>query len=288
MPTMVRHGVGAACRWDAERGVVPRAGQRAAAARPTFPCRARRRVLFTVSHISVPPRPDPVPATDEPGPGRHSRRQTGLAIVAALAVLVAVLVQCLPSSDDAATSSAIPADVCPRTRELLDQASSAAATHLPPVGDLTELLPTATTTPSIPYPDTLWPTPADVADGRSDPASWVTELTQDGYKGGVWRECGSDTGRLQVEVLQFDSHAHAIGFQDWIIYASCPNATEAFAVPGVPGSIGLRLLWPSGDISDQVSFVRGSRRYLAAVRAGSAPARATVLSLTDDLAALAS
>ena len=75
-------------------------------------------------------------------------------------------------------------------------------------------------------------------------------------------------GVLQVGVLQFASHADAMEFQDWIIYASCPNASAAFPVEATEGSVGLALRWSDGDFSEQVSFVRGSRRYLAAVRTG--------------------
>jgi hypothetical protein len=50
-------------------------------------------------------------------------------------------------------------------------------------------------------------------------------------------------GVLQVGVLQFASHADAMEFQDWIIYASCPNASAAFPVEATEGSVGLALRW---------------------------------------------
>jgi hypothetical protein len=242
-----------------------------------------------MSQPPTPPRPDLSFPPDRTRPTGDAKLRRVLMFLVALAVPTAILVQFLPSSPgDGARVTTGASDVCARTRELLDQAATATQPTSPPIDDLTQVLPSVTTVPSTPYPDNPWPTPALVAGGRPDADVWIGQLTRDGYQNGLWRQWQSDAGGvLQVEVLQFDSHAHAIDFQDWIIYASCSNADDVFAAPDVPGSIGLRLIWSNGDISEQVSFVRGSRRYLAAFRAGSIPPRSTVLSLTGDLAPVA-
>jgi hypothetical protein len=178
--------------------------------------------------------------------------------------------------------------ICIATRSLLRRAEEAPSAYAGATSDLGSLLPDGTTVASTPYPDVQWPTPAAVANGRSDASVWIAELTHDHYERGLWREWQATTGGLlQTEVLQFDSHVDALAFQDWVISGSCFSATDVFGALSVQEGIGLRLNWPNGDVSDQVSFVRGSRRYLAAFRAGSPPPRAVVLSLCADLARVA-
>ena len=180
-------------------------------------------------------------------------------------------------------------DICRRTRLALATAErQTAAPGSAAVADLADLLPSSTTLPSTALPDQRWTTPSQMAAGRDDAADWVSNLQRDGFRRGLFRQWAlSGGGTLQAEVLQFPSHGDALAFQDWVIGGSCTNASDVFAVAGDPTAVGLRIDWPGGDISDQVSFVRGSRRYLAGVRMGDAPDRDLVLSIERDVAGTA-
>jgi hypothetical protein len=228
-----------------------------------------------VSH--VPPRPD---IGSRPRPRRLSR-----ALIIALAVALPVVLV------GSVIKRAVPQiRVCSATRRLLATAAAQPSKGGPSTtpSELGSYLPVTTTARSTLYPDISWSSPQEMAEGRSGAGDWVSHLTDDGFRGGIFRQWQADEGWiLQAEVLQFPDHAHALAFQDWIVSASCLNARGAFTVEGVSGSVGLRLYWENGDISEQVSFVRGSRRYLAAIRAGVIPPRNDVLSVTSDVAATA-
>jgi len=59
-----------------------------------------------------------------------------------------------------------------------------------------------------------------------------------------------------------------------------------FDVDGVPGSIGFKVRWSDGFTNDQVSFVRGNRRYVVVAGNGTnlPPAREVIVDATRQVA----
>ncbi len=91
---------------------------------------------------------------------------------------------------------------------------------------------------------------------------------------------------VKVEVFEFGSPDSALGLQAWTNGLNCPFANEAFQVPEVAGSIGFQVRWEGGFANDQVSFVRGPRRYVVIVGNGSnsPPPRAMIADAVRKLA----
>jgi hypothetical protein len=235
--------------------------------------------------LPIPPRPDLV----FPAPPKARRKVVAIGLTVAAAILVASsCVALIPAVQRVRATL----QICARTRTFLDTAGGEPdlGSQLGGRNNLASFLRDETSLAvDGHYPDLVWRTPQEVAAGRSGESGWIEHLRATDFRRGIWRQWRAETGEvLQAEVLQFGSHTDAIAFQGWTIRASCPNATAVFTVDDVPGSIGLALRWAGGDASEQVSFVRGSRRYLAAVRTSSPPPRLMVLSVLHDLSATAS
>jgi hypothetical protein len=114
--------------------------------------------------------------------------------------------------------------------------------------------------------------------GRERGEQWSEELLRDRFVGGYRRWWQAPTGHIVlVQVFDFETHEGALTFQHWIVYGSCTSSDEAFASAAVPGGIGQHIGWSNGDESDQISFVRGTRRYLVGVRGTTSPPRALLV-----------
>lgn len=64
-----------------------------------------------------------------------------------------------------------------------------------------------------------------------------------------------------AEVTEFRNHQAALDFNEWANRFPCRYSDQTFRVGDVPGSIGLRIDYSSGEVQERVSFVRGRRRY---------------------------
>lgn len=219
-----------------------------------------------------------------PGPGgtRTSRRVPAIVTAIALAVAACFLVASLVST--ATGNLASQRNLCQRTDDLLAGAESARDDPLDVSPMLAEQLPDDLGFGLVLSVDDPSYQATDLAAGRPDEADWVNELNSNGYEDGLQRWWVGPYTVAATEVLRFGSHAGALGFQHWIIHASSSNASDVFPVDGLSGAIGLRLHWENGDVSEQVSFVRGQYRYLASTRTGQVPPRWWVEDITRRLA----
>jgi hypothetical protein len=224
--------------------------------------------------VSVPPRPD----LDQP-----SRRWIVLAV--ATVVMIALAGTKLVVDRNRATST----DVCDTTRALLDGAESTPLGDVHPIEDLDPLLPESVGAGFTRQADRPIPDAQELASGRGDPSFWLDVATETRFLHGYEHWWDLDPGPIaEAQVLQFATHEDALSFQDRVVFGSCHSSREAFDVAGIEGTIGLQIWWSNGDVSEQVSFVRGSRRYLVSIRAGAAPPpRAMVLVATRSAAELA-
>jgi hypothetical protein len=110
--------------------------------------------------------------------------------------------------------------------------------------------------------------------GRERGEEWSEQLLRDRFVAGYRRWWQAPTGEsVLVQVFDFETHEGALAFQHWIVFGSCTSSDEAFALASVPGGIGQHIGWSNGDESDQISFVRGTRRYLVGVRGATSPPR---------------
>jgi hypothetical protein len=193
----------------------------------------------------------------------------GVIAFVCVAIVVLLIVE---NTAPAGTIGAAPqGTICRTTDDLLAAAESAPDAEWDVPSVLTEQLP-AEFGPGLILPgDRPIPQASTLAEGRSDPGEWVDELTTNGFEDGLERWWSGSYTVAGAQVLRFGSHAGALGFQHWIIHASCMNASRVFAVAGISGTIGLQINWSDGDVSEQVSFVRGPYRYLVSVRTGQAP-----------------
>lgn len=210
-------------------------------------------------------------------------------MLALVLIVVVALVAVIASQDadtEAAPSEAEPSPVCARTYEMLDDAAGQ-PDHPPAVGSALEAhLPTELGVGYGAPVDRPISDPRELAAGRSNAAAWVDNLRSADFQDGLIREWSSTVGPVaSTQVLRFADHGGAIDFQRWIIGASCTSSLDVFAVDGLTGGIGLRISWSNGDVSEQVSFVRGPYRYLTSVRGGAGIQRAWVLDGTRRAAA---
>jgi hypothetical protein len=92
--------------------------------------------------------------------------------------------------------------------------------------------------------------------------AWLAEYEQDGFVDEFRRRWG--TGGT-AEVTEFRNHQAALDFNEWANRFSCRYSDQAFRVGDVPGSIGLRINYSSGQVQERVSFVRGRRRFAVSI-----------------------
>jgi hypothetical protein len=174
---------------------------------------------------------------------------------------------------------------CSSTRALLDDAAERTDDSAAHIEDLNALLPSTIGEGFTRIDDRPVPTAAVLAEGRRDPQYWLDEAAATGFQGGYEHWWDIDPGPIaEAAVLQFADHAGAVKYQDDLTYGSCTSSRDSFPAPEVAGSVGLQIWWSDGDISEQVSFVRGSRRFIVSIRAGSTPPRSMVLEAVHEIA----
>lgn len=172
--------------------------------------------------------------------------------------------------------------ICRETDRLLDAAES------DPLGDPSRIERLETLVPDgigrifEPVGDTR--IPGAVTIGESRGPVWLKELQADGFRRGLIRGWDLPDGAIaQVQVYEFATPEGALAFQRFAVGGSCAASRDVFAPRSVARAVGLQIWWADGDESEQVSFVRGTRRYLANVRAPTVPDRELVLRLTARL-----
>lgn len=184
-----------------------------------------------------------------------------------------------PATTPTAPSAATP-DVCERSRELVEAASDApfAARE---ITRLPEVLPAGIGLRVRSVEQTLLPDAASL--GRR--SIWEAELEGDGFVRGVVRAWDLGDGRtVSVSVYEFETADGAFDFERFaVLDQSCLRARDVFTVEGVEGGTGVQVSWADGTESEQVSFVRGARRYLANVRGPAAPDRSLIVSVARAL-----
>jgi hypothetical protein len=211
-------------------------------------------------------------------------------VIAFAMIVVVVLVAVIASQDadtEAAPAEAEPSSVCARTYEMLDMAAAQPDPSPTVNAAFEDQLPTDLGIGFGAPVDRPVPDPEALAAGKPDAAAWIEQLRSTDYQGGLIREWSATAGPVaSTEILRFADHEGAIDFQRWIIGASCTSSLDVFAVDDLAGGIGLRISWSNGDVSDQVSFVRGPYRYLTSVRTGSGIQRGWILDVTTRTAAV--
>jgi hypothetical protein len=173
--------------------------------------------------------------------------------------------------------------VCSETDRLLRAAEAEPVGDAARVGPLKELAPTR-----------IGPTfkllgerriPDAEAIGNDRGLVWLAELQEDGFQHGllrVWHLPRRTTA--SIHIYEFATPEGALAFQRFALEdESCPYSHDVFEVDRLSGTIGLQIYWADGTESEQISFVRGSRRYLANVRGPTIPERSLVLRLTERL-----
>jgi hypothetical protein len=219
---------------------------------------------------------------DLPQPTEATRKRPRARVLwgatAAVCIVVTTLIVLQPSAPTPQllppTGGSLTQDqICQKTDDLLASAEAAPDSGWDVPSDLADQLPTDYGAGLIDPFEHPIPQASVLAEGRPDADEWIDQLTSNGFEQGLERWWAATYGVAGAQVLRFGSHADALRFQHWIIHGSCVNATRVFAVDGVSGSIGLRLIWSGSDVSEQVSFVRGPYRYLASIRTGQAPPR---------------
>lgn len=230
--------------------------------------------MNTIGAPPAPPLPPPPRPDGERPPASRSRGL--LAVLAVTAVLVtSVMVSAFVTRDRTSSS------ICRQTDRLLDAAESEPLGEPTRIDRLEDLVPTEVGRIFEPVGDTR--IPGAVTIGESRGPIWRAELDEDGFRRGLIRTWDLPNGIAQVQVYEFATQEGALAFQRFAVGGSCGASRDVFAPKSVARSTGLQIWWADGDESEQVSFVRGTRRYLANVRASTVPDRDLVLRLTAHL-----
>jgi hypothetical protein len=111
------------------------------------------------------------------------------------------------------------------------------------------------------------------AASRHDPDS-LKQLGIHGFRGAYHREFRTDDGFvISSAVYEFSSVANAVDFQAYANRYACVFSNEAFAGPAPGDGVGLQIRYGQGSpIVEQVSWVRGPRRYIIALDFPARPA----------------
>ncbi len=120
----------------------------------------------------------------------------------------------------------------------------------------------------------LQPQKASLDDRSGEPVSLRGEILEHG-------QC-----RSAVKCPLKRGNSRGTPLQAWTNGLNCPFAAQVFDVDGVPGSIGFKVRWSDGFTNDQVSFVRGNRRYVVVAGNGTnlPPAREVIVDATRQVA----
>lgn len=133
-----------------------------------------------------------------------------------------------------------------------------------------ELSPLAAALPTDPEPGAtlVYDRALDLAaavDAKVDPETHG-QLVEAGFVGGHERGWMAADGRpIGADVFEFRDAGGALAYQRAVSRYACRFSTDAFRGP--LDGIGLRTNWSRGDpISEQVSWVSGSRRFVVSIR----------------------
>jgi hypothetical protein len=69
-------------------------------------------------------------------------------------------------------------------------------------------------------------------------------------------------GYASFMVQEFKSTADAIAFDEESVRRACQDAKNTFTIPDVPGAMGLSLRGSAPPVDEEITFVRGPRRYI--------------------------
>jgi hypothetical protein len=111
-------------------------------------------------------------------------------------------------------------------------------------------------------------TVSQAAQTRRDAAEGARVLRRYGYVGGYRRDWASGGRILTVFAYQFASARDADAFDVYANESACPYALQSFMFADLAGATGLRVRTSDGGDAEQVSFVRGTRRFLAGITFG--------------------
>jgi hypothetical protein len=241
----------------------------------------------------IPPRSD-LPSPPRPDV-RKRRVEIALVVTIATAIVASTLMSIAERRSQADAEPTRPIEeirpipttpICAETDRLLALTESDPVGASPFVASLDALVPTDVGDPFVPVGDE-WIPDAETL-GRLRGPVWLAELRADGFERGFIREWRVRKTSASIWVYQFATPQGALAFQRFALEdQSCPYSTDVFQVDGVNGAIGHQILWADGTESDQVAFVRGSRRYLVNVRGPRIPERELVLTLTEQVNATA-
>lgn len=116
----------------------------------------------------------------------------------------------------------------------------------------------------------------DVANGPRQ--SWETPqmMEQFGFKEGYERDfiapnSWRGNGFIATYVFELSSPEDAVQFDNESLRRRCQSTKETFSVPEVRGLIGLSTRGSAPPVEDQVSFIRGPRRYVVIRGLGQPP-----------------
>jgi hypothetical protein len=129
-------------------------------------------------------------------------------------------------------------------------------------------------------------TSADIVrEGIPETAAWHRELDRQGFVIGFSQHMSFRGLDLGVKTERFGSHRGAVTYTTWLaLDVNCRYSNEVFT-GRVPGSLGFQIRYRSGNITEQLTFVRGSNRYTVSVNGPDAPAdHALVNRLAEEIA----
>jgi hypothetical protein len=209
------------------------------------------------------PTPDvPEPVDDEPAPrnelsaaeARRRARRVGIGLLIVLGLIVGVTVPVVAYQNTS----------CGRARHLIDQANEDLSGYFGQIKDLRTVYPPRDEVP-VAVGDEHSLSAEQIASSRKDPDAWMTALRRSGFTSG-WIQAYLSPLGLNEQVFQFRSHEAALDFQAWATRFSCGYTSHVFTVPNVPNTIGLEIRYRDLGTGEQVSFVRGARRYLIGIQ----------------------
>ena len=191
---------------------------------------------------------------------RERRHRRGLWVALVVMVVVQVGVQTLFFGQNPRRSQACRALerlVEPRTERLFEAAVQRQEPRVN-LGDLLVREPPPGFTPTA----DSWMSLQEAAHSRRDPEEGRRTLRKYEYQSGYFRAWASNDIVAGARVFQFSSPANAFAFHAYAARYACVFSNDAYTVPAIAGSIGLEIRYRDGRITDQISFVRGTRRYL--------------------------
>lgn len=227
--------------------------------------------------LPPPPPPGPSPRSR----GHHTIRAHGIWLV--LGAMIAAYAGAATLMSRGANGVTTQADICERADALIAMTESG-------VDDTTRGLPrdlvpadlaAAFPGSELRQPGVLLSSADIVRETIPEAGAWFVELDEQDFRIGWVQPLSYQGLDLSVKAEEFASHRQAVAYSRWLaLNVNCHYSNEVFTGP-VPGSLGFQIRWRSGDIGEQLSFVRGDLRYTVAVVG---PERPADHSLVDRLA----